>query len=237
MTRTATLFIVCSDLGRNGKTLLARVLTDHLLIEGRDPFCFDLGAPDGALRSFFPGRTALVNFEDAPGRTAFFDRILAAAGRDQVIDVAASRLAEFRDAWMKRGFADTARNQGFQSCMLYIVDRDAQSLQTAIALEEELLPDLFVPVINRFAGSSLPEGVPGPGLVMERLDADLAALIASRRFSLRSFMLGEATTMTLRHAAQLRNFLSDLQTGIREFAPALSLQQLRAVDLPSAKDL
>jgi hypothetical protein len=237
MTQPATLFIVCSDLSRNGKTLLARVLTDYLLIEGRDPFCFDLGAAEGGLRSYFPGRTARASLGNPQEAAGFFDRMLAAAGRDQVIDIAADQLAAFREAASSRGLAAAAHAQGFRLCILFIVDRDETSLKAAIDLEEELVPDLFVPVINRFAGSALPEGVPGPALAMERLEPELAMIIASRRFSLRAVMLGEDTGIPLRHKTSLKNFLLALETGIREFAPALSLQQLRAANLAPAKDL
>ena len=237
MTQPATLFIVCSDLSRNGKTLLARVLTDHLLIEGRDPFCFDLGGVEGALRGYFPGRTARVELGDQREEARFFETMLAASGRDQVIDIGAGQLAAFRAAAQRHGFTAAAQKKGFRLCILFIVDRDETSLRAAIALEEELVPDLFVPVINRFAGSALPEGVPGPTLAMERLDPELATIIASRRFSLRSVMLGEDTGIPLRHKTSLKNFLLALQTGIREFAPALSLQQLRAASLAPAKDL
>ena len=89
MAAPALIAIVCSDRHRNGKTLLARLLVDHLLMEERDPYCLDLSYPEGTLRSFFPGRTALVDFEHVPGQMKVFDTILAGPGRDYVIDVPA----------------------------------------------------------------------------------------------------------------------------------------------------
>ena len=93
-----TIYIVCSDRGRNGKTLLARVLTDHLLIDERDPFCFDLSAPEGALRAYFPGRTALIDINDENTRAKLFDIILSRTGRDYVIDVPGAQFARFCEA-------------------------------------------------------------------------------------------------------------------------------------------
>ncbi len=46
--------IVCSDRHRNGKTLLARVLVDFLLLEGRDPFVLDLDLPREPCAASFP---------------------------------------------------------------------------------------------------------------------------------------------------------------------------------------
>ena len=222
-----TIYIVCSDRGRNGKTLLARVLTDHLLIDERDPFCFDLSAPEGALRAYFPGRTALIDINDENTRAKLFDIILSRTGRDYVIDLPARLLAGFCEAAAERGLADRAREKDFRLASLYIVDRDEKSLGTAVAVEEILVPDIFVPVANRLVGSALPDGVPGPVLVMERLDDELHGVVSNRRFSLRAFMLGEETDVPVRQRIGLKNFLHGLVTGMREFEPALSLQALR----------
>jgi len=37
MALESTVYIICSDQHRNGKTLLARVLVDYLMLDGRDP--------------------------------------------------------------------------------------------------------------------------------------------------------------------------------------------------------
>jgi hypothetical protein len=220
-------FIVCSDQARNGKTLLARVLVDFLLMEGRDPFCFDLGHPEAALRAYFPGRTALVDFSMPEGQARVFDTILARAGRDYVIDVPAAHLARFCETAGGEDFPAMAREKDFRLAVLFVVDRDEKSLAAAAAVEEILLPDIFVPVANRFVGSALPEGVPGPVLAMERLGDELRSAISHRRFSLRAFMQGDEAAVPARHRHSLKSFLHGLVTGMREFEPALSLQALR----------
>jgi len=222
-----TVFIVCSDQSRNGKTLLARVLVDFLLLEGRDPFCFDLAHPEAVLRGYFPGRTALVDFTMPEGQARVFDTMLTRAGRDYVIDLPARLLAGFCEAAAGRGLADQAREKDFRLASLYIVDRDEKSLGTAVAVEEILVPDIFVPVANHFVGSALPDGVPGPVLVMERIDEELHRVVSDRRFSLRAFMQGEEAGVPARQRIGLKNFLHGLVTGMREFEPALSLQALR----------
>jgi hypothetical protein len=223
--------IVCSDQARNGKTLLCRVLVDFLLMEGRDPFCFDLGYPDGSLRAYFPGRTALIDFSGTEGRARVFTTILARAGRDYVIDVPAQHLARFCEAVGSEEFPERARANGFRLVVLYVVDQDEKSLSTAAAVEDILRPDIFVPVANRHVGSALPDGVPGPVLVMERLDNELLPVISHRRFSLRAFMQGEEATVPARQRIPLKAFLHRLVTGMREFEPALSIQALRDTSL------
>ena len=220
-------FIVCSDQARNGKTLLARVLVDFLLLEGRDPFCFDLGHPEAALRPYFPGRTMHIDFAVPEGQAKLFEMILGRGGRDYVIDLPAQHLAQFCEVAGRLSFPAEAEARGFRTCALYIVDREEKSLTTAVAVEEILLPDIFVPVANRFVGSALPDGVPGPVLVMERMDTPLREVVANRRFSLRIFMQGDESQVPVKLRHALKNFLHGLVTGMREFEPALSLQALR----------
>lgn len=231
MPQSPTIYIGCSDHSRNGKTLLARVLTDHLLLEEHDPFCFDLSAPEGALRAFFPGRTALIDLADEQGRKKLFDIVLGRAGRDYVIDVPGAHLARFCEAAGEVDFAETARARGFRVCVLYIVDREPASLKTAVAVEDMLQPDLLVPVINRFVGTSLPDGVPGPVVSMDRIDGELHAVVANRRFSLRSFMLGDDNAVPARLRSHLKTFLHGVRGGLRNLEPALSLQNLQEADL------
>jgi len=226
MSAPSTIYIVCSDRGRNGKTLLARVLVDHLLIAERDPFCFDLGAPEGALRAYFPGRTALIDMAADASRAKLFDLLLARAGRDYVIDVPSTQLARFCETAGEVSLPEAARARGFRLCVLFVVDRDPASLKTAVAIEEMLQPDLLVPVANRFVGTSLPDGVPGPVVVLEKIEGELRVLVSHRRFSFRSFLLGDDAGVPARLRAQLKNFLHGVLGGLRNLEPAMSLQSL-----------
>lgn len=226
-----TIYIVCSDRGRNGKTLLARILTDHLLIEGRDPFCFDLSAPEGALRAYFPGRTALIDIQDDTSRARLFDILRERPGRDYVIDVPAAQLARFCDAANDATLAESARAKGARLCVLFMVDRDPASLKMAVTLEETLQPDLLAPAVNRFVGTSLPEGVPGPVVVIDRIEGELRVLVTNRRFSFRGFLLGDETAVPARLRPALKNVLHGVIDGLRNLEPAMSLQSLHEADL------
>jgi hypothetical protein len=153
--------------------------------------------------------------------------MLTRAGRDYVLDLPAAQLARFCETAGGEDLPNRAREKGFRLAALFVVDRDEKSLATAAAVEELLLPDIFVPVANRFVGSALPDGVPGPVLAMERLGDELRSVISHRRFSLRAFMQGEETAVPARDRHSLKSFLHGLVTGMREFEPALSLQWLR----------
>lgn len=216
----STIYLVCSDRDGNGKTMLARILVDFLLTSERDPFCFDLSSPAGKLRSYFPGRTVLLDFSKPTGRDKLLSTLMQRPGRDYVIDVPAAQLAEFCEAAEAAGLTTTANAKGSAFAVLYIVDNDEESLQTAVTLEKILNPDLFVPVANRFIGSALPDGVPGPVLFMDKLHSDLYAIISNRHFSLREFMLGEEDMVPSRFRATLKAFLQRLVAAMSSFEVA-----------------
>lgn len=225
-----TIYLVCSDCDGNGKTLLARVLVDFLLIEERDPFCFDLGGPGGKLRAYFPGRTALVDFSQPAGREKVLSTLKEQAGRNYVIDIAAAQLADFCEAAEAAGLTARAHGNGSSIAVLYIVDSDEASLKTAVSLEQILNPDLFVPVANRFIGSALPEGVPGPVLVMDKLNQELVSLISNRRFSLRSYILGDEQGLPARFETNLKAFLQRLISGMSGLEPVLNVETAGEAD-------
>jgi hypothetical protein len=218
--------LVCSDRHRNGKTLLARVLVDFMLMEGRDPYCLDLSSPEGTLRAYFPGRTALVDFAQVAGQMQVFDTILGSTGRDYVVDVPAQALARFCEAMCDLEFRKAAHEAGYRLVLLFIVDAAEESLKAAADVEELLNPDLFVPVANRFVGSSLPPDLQG-SMVMEKLDPDLQPIISHRRFSFRNFLMGDEAGVPFRLRSNLRTFLHGLFDGLREIEPTLSLLNLR----------
>lgn len=230
MAAPPTIYLVCSDRDGNGKTLLARVLVDFLLIDERDPFCFDLGPPPGKLRGYFPGRTALVDFTQEAGREKVLGTLTGRPGRDYVVDIPAGQLAEFCAAANTAGLAAAVHGKGGAIAVLYIVDREEDSLKTAVALEQILNPDLFVPVANRLIGSALPEGVPGPVLVMDKIHQDLQPVISSRRFSLREFMLGNEEGVPARLRTNLKSFLQRLVSGMSGFEAVLRFETARAPD-------
>lgn len=230
MAAPPTIYLVCSDRDGNGKTLLARVLVDFLLIDERDPFCFDLATPAGKLRGYFPGRTALVDFTQQAGREKVLNILTTRPGRDYVIDIPAGQLAEFCEAANAAGLTAAVHAKGVAVAVLYIVDRDEASLKTAVTLEQILNPDLFVPVANRFIGSALPDGVPGPVLVMDKIHQELQPVIGNRHFSLRAFMLGNEEGVPARLRANLKAFLQRLVSGMSGFEAVLRFETGHAKD-------
>ena len=225
MAITPTVYITASDQHRNGKTLLARLLADYLLLDGRDPFMIDTDAPDGPLRSFFPGRTALADFEKMQGRMKLFDTILASPGRDYVVDLPARHMEDFFKAAAELHAFEEMKRLGFRVIVFYIVDRTAASLRTAKTIQKFPNIDLFVPVENQHVGSFWPKAE--GDLIIPALPQKLAIAISDRRFSFRSFVLGDTQQLPEEYQPVLGNFLYEVLNNLSNLEPLVTLQSLK----------
>lgn len=217
MAHIPTVYITASDQHRNGKTLLARLLADYLMLDGYDPFMIDTDAPDGPLRNYFPGRTALADFAQMQGQMKLFDTILASPGRDYVVDLPARHLDGFFKAVYELNFFAELKNAGFRIIVFFIVDRAVASLKAARQLQEFPGIDLFVPVCNEFVGSSWPKSE--SGLVIPALPQALAFAVTERRFSFRTFVLGDMQHLAPEHHNVLNTFLYDVLSNLGNLDP------------------
>lgn len=217
MATSPTVHIICSDQHRNGKTLLARLLVDFLMLDGRDPFCIDTDAPDCPLRTFFPGRTALADFAAITGQMKLFDTILAAPGRDYVVDLPARHTESFFHTARDLDFFAECARTGFRVFVFYIVDNSFASLKAAYALQREKGIDLFIPVRNMLVRSHWPENE--GALTIPFLAAPIASAISNRRFSLREFVNGDPQGLSPDMVPQLQGFLYEMLNGLNGLEP------------------
>jgi hypothetical protein len=225
MALAPTLYIVASDQNRNGKTLLARLLADYLLLDGRDPFLIDTDAPEGPLRNFFPGRTALADFAAITGQMKLFDTILESPGRDYVIDLSSRHVEPFLGAESDLKFFSECRNAGFRVFLFFVVDNNFSSLRMARSLQALSGIDLFVPVKNQFVRSTWPED--DAALTLPFMPAPLSGAIGNKRFSFRNFVKGDMQGIPEELAPQLQNFLYEVLSNISNLEPVLTLKTLR----------
>ena len=73
--------------------------------------------------------------------------------------------------------------------------------------------------------------MPGPVITIDKIEGELRVLISHRRFSLRSFLLGDEAEVPARLRNQLKNVLHGVIDGLRNLEPAMSLQSLHEANL------
>ena len=124
-------------------------------------------------------------------------------------------------------FMTEARKAGFRFIVLFVVDRDEDSLKHADTVARQTRPDLMAYVRNLELGSALEESQGRFVLTMPALDPALKEIIAGRRFSLRRFLLGEEAEVPAQLRSKLKSFLYDMLTQFRDMDPAMSLAKLK----------
>jgi hypothetical protein len=219
MRRSPVIFVVCSVRPRSGKTTLARVLVDYLLLDGRDPFVIDAGDSVHALRPYFPGRTAAVDYGQTLGRMRIFDTIMAGPGRDYVIDLAAGSTPHFFRFASELNFMNEARAAGFRTVVICFGAGVAGPLS---GLDRESGADLFI------AAASGRRARAEEAMQFPELDEETAEAIAPRRISLRAFLLGDESPIPEPCRGPLKAYLFQVMSALREIELELSRKKLRA---------
>jgi hypothetical protein len=177
------------------------------------------------LRSFFPGRTALADFAQMHGQMKLFDTILGSPGRDYVIDLPSRHLEGFFKAASELDFFTEAKKSGFHVILFFIVDRSVASVKSAQAHEHIVGIDLFVPVINEIVGSNWHKN-DGP-MIIPALPQALSFAISEKRFSLRSYVLGEAQGLADELRPTLTSFMFEVLNNFSNLEPLISLKKLQ----------
>jgi hypothetical protein len=232
MERRPKVIVICSDRTRTGKSLLARLFVDYLLLAWRDPFLFDTAPPPGDACRFFPERSMLVDLSRTRGQMALFDTILASPPRDFVIDLSTAQLTRFFDIIAEIPFLDELETRGYALGIVHISDTDARPAElerlagalpvdtVTLVLNEGLTP----PALARRAGDErpLPAMVADVSrFVLPALDADVAHEAAAPPFSFAGVVEGWMRRFDDQTLLRLLTFLNRVVPSIRSVVDRL----------------
>jgi hypothetical protein len=148
MIRRTPLYIVCSPRPRVGRTLVARLLVDFCLLEGRPVAAFDFEAEAPSLVDFMPGYTSKADVAAIEGQMALFDRLIVADRTAKVVDLAPASFGQFFAVMREIGFVDDARRRGIEPVALFMADPEAASERAYAGLQRRLPEMVLVPVYN-----------------------------------------------------------------------------------------
>lgn len=148
MERRTPVFIVCSPLPRVGKTLIAQLLIEFLIADGRRTAAFDLN-PDGyALAAQVPEYSTVASISGTKGQMALFDQLIVADGTAKVVDVGYGCFEPFFAVMHDIGFVAEAGRRSIVPALLFVSEPDHRSAR-AFAKLRERFPELpLVPVVN-----------------------------------------------------------------------------------------
>jgi len=144
--------IVASPRPRVGKTLLARLLTDFHIHEGRSVEAFDLNSGEGTLAQFLPEHTTVSEIADINGQMALFDRLVSDDDITKIVDLGHEAFESFFTLAKRIGFAEEARRRGIAPAILFVMTPDQTSVEAYSRLRSRIPQAALTPVHNEMLG-------------------------------------------------------------------------------------
>src|SRR3981081_4541714 len=117
--RHTPVFIICSPRPLVGKTLLARLWSEFLLLKNGEAAAFDINLKEPSLLEYLPNITETAEVEDTFGKMSLMDRLIVSDGIAKVIDLGFHAFDEFFKMSEEIGFLRVAAARGVcASCLL-----------------------------------------------------------------------------------------------------------------------
>ena len=223
----APLYIVASPRPRAGKTLLARLLMEYFLDNGRPLVGFDLNPRGPVLAGRFPKLVWPVDIGDIRGQMELFDRLVAdtaspksstsATGRSSNSSPSSATSASLR----RRGGAAWTR-----SCSFSPIRRSPRYIYAKL---QERVTAIFQPVHNESASlmtstEDFPPTRPECGTIrMPRLSQVVRGVVDRPSFSFNTYMAHQPGGPT-----EIHSWIADLYTQFRDFELRLLMGRLNS---------
>jgi hypothetical protein len=158
----APIYIVCSPTRRVGKTLVARLLTEHHLADARPVAAFDLADEGPRLADFLPDHARLATIRDIRGQMRFFDGLIEANQVPKIIDVSHREFRNFFVVAEKIGLFEEARRRAIEPLILFLIDPDPMAAKSYAQLRRRFSGTSLLPVRNLTVAKGLPYGAAFP---------------------------------------------------------------------------
>ena len=209
MSRTPV-YIICSPRPLVGKTLIARLLSEFLLLKNGAVAAFDINLKEPALLDYLPGITETAEVDDTFGKMALMDRLIVNDALAKVIDLGFHAFDEFFKMSQEIGFMKEAARRGVAPVILFVADTDRASARGYATLEQQIPPKALVTVDNEFVvRGELPETM-GHGRILRiaALPVFLKTYIDRLTFSFTDYLRQEKDSSTELHQWIRNNYLN-----------------------------
>ena len=207
---TTPVYIICSPRPLVGKTLIARQLSEFLLLKNGDVAAFDINLKEPSLLDYLPDIAETAEIEDTYGKMTLMDRIIVNDGIAKVIDLGFHAFDEFFKMSDEIGFMKEAARRGVTPVILFVADTDRVSARSYALLRDQIPRNALVVVDNEFvARGELPEAMTfGRILRIAALPTFLKTYVDRLTFSFTGYLRSEKDSSTELHQWIRRNYLS-----------------------------
>jgi hypothetical protein len=220
--RTTPVFIICSPRPLVGKTLVARLLSEFLLLKHGTVVAFDINLKEPSLLEYLPKLTETAEVDNTFGKMALMDRLIVNDGVTKVIDLGFHAFDEFFKMTEEIGFMKEAARRGVAPIILFVADTDRASARGYPMLQQQIPATSLVTIDNEYVlrGEMPAAFAHGRILRIAALPVFLKTYIDRLNFSFTEYLRNEKDTSTELHQWIRENYFS-----FRELELSLILQR------------
>jgi hypothetical protein len=206
-------YIVCSPRPLVGKTMLARLLSEFLLLKDGAVSAFDINLKEPSLLEYLPRVTETADIMDTFGKMQLMDRLIVHDGVAKVVDLGFHAFDEFFKMTHQIGFLKEAVRRDVAPIVLFMADTDRVSARAYSTLREQIPLKALITIDNEYVvRGELPRDM-GLGRVLRltALPSFLKTYVDRMGFSFTDYLRSERDSSTELHQWIRRNY-----TGLRE---------------------
>jgi hypothetical protein len=203
-------YIVCSPRPLVGKTLLARLLGEFLLLKDGSVACFDINLKEPSLLEYLPRITETADVMDTYGKMQLMDRLIVNDGIAKVLDLGFHAFDEFFKMTHEIGFMKEALRRHIAPAILFVADTDRVSARSYPTLQEQIPPKALITVDNEYVvRGELPAAMDsGRVLRIPALPSFLRTYVDRLSFSFTDYLRHERDSSTELHQWIRRNYVA-----------------------------
>ncbi len=203
-------YIICSPRPLVGKTLIARLLSEFLLLKNGTVAAFDISLKEPSLLEYLPKITETAEVDDTVGKMALMDRLIINDGVAKVIDLGFHAFDEFFKMSGEIGFMKEAARRGVAPIVLFVADTDRVSARGYPMLQRQIPATALVTIDNEHVvrGELPPAFARGKVVHIAALPVFLKTYIDRLAFSFTEYLRNEKDSSTELHQWIRKNYFS-----------------------------
>jgi hypothetical protein len=203
-------YIICSPRPQVGKTLVARLLTEFLLLKNGRVTAFDINLKEPSLLDYLPDVTETADVIDTYGKMQLMDRVIVDDGLSKVIDLGFHAFDEFFKMSDEIGLMKEAARRNVAPIILFVADTDRTSARAHETLATQIPQTNLIVVDNEFVvrGELPPSMSHGRILRMTALPTFLKTYIDRLTFSFTGYLRQERDSSTELHQWIRRSYFT-----------------------------
>ncbi len=203
-------YIICSPRPLVGKTLIARLLSEFLLLKNGAVASFDINLKEPSLLEYLPRITETADVIDTYGKMQLMDRLIVNDGVAKVIDLGFHAFDEFFKMTDEIGFMKEAARRSVAPVILFVADTDRVSARAFPMLQQQIPASSLVTIDNEHVvrGELPPAFAHGRVIRITALPVFLKTYIDRLTFSFTTYLRNEKDSSTELHQWIRKNYLS-----------------------------